>query len=176
MHRDIGLRRCPEKMSSLGGPTFKKKKKKKKFLKVNFILCIASFCDLNVFKMLTDVCKKHEYIIIKSWAKYLKCSISIQTNITIKNILFCPPLLYSHEVIVFKIYLNGFKIQPHPPHPSSKPGRLLAWAPNLEHQVCILQERQYCNITFMLSYCLPSATVFTSDLLALQQGHFAALP
>ena len=24
MHRDIGLRRCPEKMSSLGGPTLKK--------------------------------------------------------------------------------------------------------------------------------------------------------
>ena len=106
--------------------------------------------------MLTDVCKKHEYIIIKSWAKYLKCSISIQTNITIKNILFCPPLLYSHEVIVFKIYLNGFKIQSHPPHPSSKPGRLLAWAPNLEHQVCILQERQYCNITFIHVVILPS--------------------
>ena len=27
---NIGFRRCPEKMSSLGGPTFKKKKKKKK--------------------------------------------------------------------------------------------------------------------------------------------------
>ena len=29
---NTGLRRCPEKMSSLGGPTLKKKKKKKKTL------------------------------------------------------------------------------------------------------------------------------------------------
>ena len=45
---NIGLRRCPEKMSSLGGPTLKKKKKKKKKKQLakwqhNLLLCCITW-------------------------------------------------------------------------------------------------------------------------------------